>query len=167
MMTSNTWLGSIAMACILACPQAAPAANFTVANFGAISAYPTDVVGVNSNGDIIANDLYNAPPSIISLQRAYLRSFDAWAPLGSLTGGSTAAYGINDSATVVGTTNTADGQHAFLFKDGTMKDLGMMGGSGSTATAINTAGVVVGYVRLGADRAWLYDGETTTDLGTL
>lgn len=167
MMTSKTWLGSIAIACMLAIPAAAAAANFTVANFGAISAYPTDITGLNSSGDVIANDLFNAPPAIINLQRAYLRSFDAWAPLGSLTGGSTAAYGINDSATVVGTTNTADGQHAFRFKDGTMKDLGMMGGSGSTATAINTAGVVVGYVRRGSDRAWLFDGETTTELGTL
>src|SRR5258708_33606903 len=132
MMTSNTWLGSIAMACILACPAAASAANFTVANYGAISAYPSDVVGVNSSGELIANDLYNAPPSIVNLQRAYLRSFDAWASLGSLTGGSTAAYGINDSARVVGATTTADGPHAFVFKDGTMTDLGMMGGSAST-----------------------------------
>jgi probable HAF family extracellular repeat protein len=167
MMTSNTWLGSIAIACILACPAAAPAANFTVANYGAISAYPTDVVGVNSSGDIIANDLYNAPPSFINLQRAYLRSFDMWAPLGSLTGGSTTALGINDSARVVGTTNTADGSHAFVFKDGTMTDLGRMGGSASTATAINTAGLVVGFVRRDTDRAWLYNGEVTTDLGTL
>ncbi|MEO8738698.1 MAG: DUF3466 family protein [Casimicrobiaceae bacterium] len=167
MMISNTWLGSLAVACTLAFPVPAHCANFTAANLGAISAYPTEITGLNANADIIAHDLYNAPPGTINLQRAYLRSFDAWAPIGSLSGGSTAAYGINDSAQVVGTSNTADGNHAFLFKTGMMTDLGMMGGSGSTATAINTAGLIVGFVDKGSDRAWLFDGEVTIELGTL
>ena len=44
--------------------------------------------------------------------------------LGTLGGGSSYAYGVNDSGEIVGYSYLADGgQHAFLYDDGTMLDL--------------------------------------------
>jgi len=45
----------------------------------------------------------------------------------------------------------------------TFTDLGTLGGNGSEAFAINNSGQVVG----GSQHAFLYDGSTMRDLGTL
>jgi probable HAF family extracellular repeat protein len=76
------------------------------------------------------------------------------------------AFGINGSGQVAG---TFEGRAA-LFQDGTHRDLGTLPGhTGSTARAINAAGVVVGEsaVEPASDfRAFLWDGAMR-DLGTL
>jgi probable HAF family extracellular repeat protein len=85
------------------------------------------------------------------------------------------ALGINNKGQVVGWSAADDigHQHAFLYKDGVMKDLGTLGGgSNSWAYSINTSGQVVGYSHTssGEYHAFLYDESATTkmkDLGTL
>ena len=48
------------------------------------------------------------------------------------------AFGINDSGQVVGYSTNADGhERAFLYSNGTMIDLGTLGGLSSQARAIN------------------------------
>jgi probable HAF family extracellular repeat protein len=61
--------------------------------------------------------------------------------LGVLPGGVfSAAYGLNDAGQVVGWSEAFDGDHAFLWDDGQMIDLGW----GSAAADINNAGQIVG-----------------------
>jgi probable HAF family extracellular repeat protein len=67
-------------------------------------------------------------------------------PLGSL-GGSTKAFGINNTGQVVGGSYLTTGdEHAFMTgpHGSGMRDLGVFGGNESRATAINSSGQVVG-----------------------
>ena len=71
--------------------------------------------------------------------------------LGTLGGPGSFACGINDSGQVAGYSFTSSGyiSHAFLYSNGTMADLGTLGGSASGwtleyANAINDSGQIVG-----------------------
>jgi probable HAF family extracellular repeat protein len=77
---------------------------------------------------------------------------------------------INSSGQVAGVYNAPDTQYAMLYKDGTLTDLGNLGGSsGSSAFDIDDAGQVVGYAGTpdGHAHAFLYSNSTMNDLGTL
>jgi probable HAF family extracellular repeat protein len=67
--------------------------------------------------------------------------------LGTLPGGSSSYPShINDSGKAVGCADTASGQyHAFLYKDGVMKDLDTLGGNNSCAYGVNNSGQVAGH----------------------
>lgn len=94
-------------------------------------------------------------------QRAFLSQSGSTTILGNLIpGGSSLGYGVNNAATVVGTAETATGNHAFRWTSaGGMEDLGTLGGPVSTATAINDAGKIVGFASdaTGTPRPFLYD----------
>jgi probable HAF family extracellular repeat protein len=85
------------------------------------------------------------------------------------TSGSAAA--INARGQVVGTNGTASGkQHAFLWQNGKMTDLGTLGGRDSGASAINARGQVVGTSLTAAPQhvhAFLWESGKMRDLGTL
>ena len=84
------------------------------------------------------------------------------------TGASQAsASGLNDLAQVVGVGCSGK---AFLYADGSMTDLGTLGGSQSSAYGINASGVITGNAYLPGDsasHAFIYAGSTMADLGTL
>jgi probable HAF family extracellular repeat protein len=62
--------------------------------------------------------------------------------LGTLRGAQAEANAINDQGRVVGWSETRSGNtHAFLWQNGTMRDLGTFGGSTSVAWDINRAGL--------------------------
>jgi probable HAF family extracellular repeat protein len=109
--------------------------------------------------------------------------------MGSLGGGFTDATAINAKGQVTGYSATnheiqvpcPPGQygtakkclepidHAFLFSNGTMTDLGTLGGTGSEGVAINDSGEVVGWsqTKAGTSEAFLWNGAKMTDLGPL
>lgn len=97
--------------------------------------------------------------------------------LGTLTGAGQSSYadGINASGQVVGASSygTSGYYHAVVFNtNGTITDIGTLGGPGSYANGINNAGQVVGQGDLAnfqGSNAFLYDAGTSklTGLGTL
>jgi probable HAF family extracellular repeat protein len=73
------------------------------------------------------------------------------------------ALAINKAGWIVG----GSGNHAALWKDGQLTDLGVLPGDDiSLATGINTAGIITGYSSLGGNNThfFLYDGSMH-DLG--
>ena len=63
-----------------------------------------------------------------------------------------------------------DGGHAFLYANGTMNDLGTLGGNFSVAYGINASGQVVGNSTISGNstrHAFLYTNGTMEDLGSL
>ena len=109
--------------------------------------------------------------------------------MGSLGGGFTDATAINASGQVTGYSDTAKEiqvscppaqygqpkkcfepiQHAFLFSNGTMTDLGTLGGTDSEGLAINDSGEVVGWsqTKAGTSDAFLWNGTRMTVLAPL
>jgi probable HAF family extracellular repeat protein len=116
-----------------------------------------------------------APPAAISA------GLYAITDLGTFGGPSSAAYGINDLGQIVGTADLTNvspvWEHAFLYTNGVLTDLGVLGNyvtglgtySMSTALGLNNAGQIVGksYTSFGRYHAFLYDQGQMTDLGVL
>jgi len=90
--------------------------------------------------------------------------------LGTLGGSSPSseAMDINNAGQIVGFTTTPSGTRAFRYTNGTMQNLGTLGGA-SWAFGISSDGRVAGCSSMagGIDRGFLYSGTTMTNLGTL
>jgi probable HAF family extracellular repeat protein len=91
-------------------------------------------------------------------------------PLGSLSGGYSSAFGINDNGVVVGQSyNSATGKNeAVVWSSGGIQSLGFQG----VARAVNNSGTVVGETGIGVvqvanGRAFKWENGVYTDLGDL
>ena len=82
-----------------------------------------------------------------------------------------AAYGINNSGTIVGDGQLANGTFRGVIwnPNGNTTVLGTFGGNSSQATGVNDSGEVVGFASLasGYQQAFVETGGTMFDLGTL
>src|SRR5579883_951322 len=86
--------------------------------------------------------------------------------LGTLRGNQSIALGINAKGDIVGADYSTNGnQYAFLYANGSMKDLGLASGS---ASAINNSGQVVGSSYIGPFHyfAFLYDKGSVVNLAS-
>jgi probable HAF family extracellular repeat protein len=102
--------------------------------------------------------------------QAFLWSNGTLRNLGTLGGGNSWAFAINEAGQVVGQSYRADGLwHAFLWQNGMMRDLGALADDYSTATAIDGNGRVVGYTLKsgGEPRAFLWQNGRMTRLSGL
>ena len=121
--------------------------------------------GINADGAVAGTTYFEGSA------QATLWTMAGAAGLGTLGGADSYATDVSAAGVVVGGASTPSGAvHAYAY-DGTMRDLGTLGGgSWSAAYAINSSGQVVGYGDAGggAFSAFLW---TTTDgmtpLGTL
>jgi probable HAF family extracellular repeat protein len=80
----------------------------------------------------------------------------------------TSASGINDSGVVAGSgDNAASDERAWEYQNGTMTDIGTLGGPQPSAAAINAGVPIVGFAQTStdADDGFLYAGGKMTDLG--
>lgn len=82
-----------------------------------------------------------------------------------------AAYGINDAGMVAGDGRLSNGTFRGLIwgPDGSVVELGTLGGSSSQATGVNSGGEVTGFASLssGYQHAFSTTGSSLVDLGTL
>lgn len=89
--------------------------------------------------------------------------------LGTLGGASARPYAFNDSGDVVGSSTTGSGEwHAFVWKDGVMRDLAVAF-PGSRAETITNAGLIagVGMTARPEARVFQWSNGVTTELGTI
>jgi probable HAF family extracellular repeat protein len=91
--------------------------------------------------------------------------------LGNLGGSYSYGNAINNTGQVTGYSDTPSGNHAFLFSNGQMTDLGTLAGfTQSAGNGINNAGQVTGSSNnfgVFSGHAFLYSNGQMTDLGTL
>jgi probable HAF family extracellular repeat protein len=79
------------------------------------------------------------------------------------------ARAINDKGQIVGSVYTSVGEQAFIYNGSTMKTISL-GGSTSSAYAINASGQVIGMSRPAdnsGSRPFLYDGTSIVDISTM
>ena len=84
-------------------------------------------------------------------------------------GPNTVANDLNNAGQVVGHSGPAGAERAFRWQDGILTDLGTLGGSTSSATAINDAGQIAGIslTATGESAAFLWQSGVMYDIGAL
>ena len=139
----------------------------------------SNALAVNNSGQIVGN--FGTSGSSNQLFR-YSTATGVLESLGTLGGTSVGggdanagAFGINDSGQIAGfgRFSAATTNHAFLYDNTSLKDLGTLGGTISAAYGLNTAGAVVGASQysttvttgLNSYHAFIYNGSLI-DLNT-
>jgi probable HAF family extracellular repeat protein len=109
------------------------------------------VAGINDHGNLALTEYSYPGPSYTQVDTPHFYGPQGDASLGSLGGTNGMASALNNSNQVVGWSDTASGaQHAFLYTDGSMRDLNLLIPplSGITlvdAVGIDSAGDIVAY----------------------
>jgi len=159
----NTKLLMIAaLVCFLS--GAMRAQSYTVTDLGTLHAGSARIHGVNESGQAVGA---SGHPHGADTHAFFWQKQGGIRDLGTLPGGDySAAFAINDSGVVVGTSNTSTSTHAFSWTLAQgLQDLGTLAGpNASAALAINNPGQIVGSSGV---HAALWSGGNIQDLGTL
>jgi probable HAF family extracellular repeat protein len=151
--------------------------NGKMTDLGTLGGPSSEGLGINKSGEIVG--YAQLPPVIVTGYHPHSASFYSAftatngniAPLTNFGGNFSAAYAINDSGQVAGQAQIASGAMlAFLYSNGTITNLGNLGGSETPeVSGINASGEVVGYAYLanGNFRGFIWANGTMTALGTL
>jgi probable HAF family extracellular repeat protein len=142
----------------------AVAQTYTATDLGTLHAGSARIHGVNDSGQAVGA---SGHPHGADTHAFFWQKQGGIRNLGTLPGGDySAAYAINNSGVVVGTSNTATTMHAFSWTSAQgLTDLGTLpGANASSALAINNQGQIVGS---SGDHAALWSGGSIQDLGTL
>ncbi len=153
------WIAMMALPAAGAWAQA-----YTITDLGTLHPGSARVHAVNASGQAVGGSGF---PHGADTHAFFWDRQGGIRDLGTLAGGDySAAYGINDSGTVVGSSNTATSMHAFSWTSAQgLHDLGTLPGANSSAAfSINNQGQIAGSS--GAHAA-LWSGGTIQDLGTL
>ena len=147
------------------------AGNVQMKSLGTLGGPVSQAYAINDSGQVTGYSDVPAHPA--NHQHAFVYSagmmIDVGQQLTSLV--NSYGYGINASGHVAGTAYDVNytAPHAFVYDGMTATDLGVFGGAGSSALAINSSDTIAGYLTTTTsyDHAFSYSGGTITDLGTL
>jgi probable HAF family extracellular repeat protein len=155
-----------------------------IADLGTLGGNESFATSVNDHHQVVGLAA-NAKPDSFSLlgwgtqTRAFLWQNGRMRDLGTLGGPDAGASLVNAQGQVAGASYTnstplpetgAPELHPFLWQNGAMVDLGTLGGTQGSPTALNNRGQVAGESTLFGDhtsRPFLWSRGTLTDLGTL
>jgi probable HAF family extracellular repeat protein len=130
----------------------------------------TEAVAINARGQVICNGGDPRPLAVVGpTYTAFVWQSGKSTKL-TLGGSKAQAAAINDKGQVVGWATTRRGaEHAFLWQNGKMRDLGTLGGRTSFARDINERGQVVGVAQTksGDRHGFFWQNGRMTDLGSL
>ena len=142
----------------------AAAQTYTAIDLGTLHAGSARVHDVNASGQAVGA---SGHPHGADTHAFFWQKQGGIRDLGTLPGGDySAAFAINDSGVVVGTSNTSTSTHAFSWTPTQgLSDLGTLpGANASSALAINNQGQIAGS---SGGHAVLWSSGSIQDLGTL
>jgi probable HAF family extracellular repeat protein len=148
--------------------------NGQTTSLGTVPPYPYgSAQSINNNGQLVGTD--TPVISDDSQGRAYLHSAGQNVDLGVLPGYLYSyAHDINDNGQIAGASSLGDSlhYHPSIYSNGSMTDLGTLGGVYGEALVINASGAVAGRsMTSGSDygsmRAFLYSSGAMHNLGVL
>ena len=140
--------------------------NGVLTDLGTLGGNSSAAAAVNAVGQVVGAASTAAPSTSHAVR------WDNGVITNLIPGQASSATGINDSGQIIGTLNATFS--GFLLDHGVLTDLGRLGNWGTTPSAINNAGQVVGsststvVTALGPmPHAFLWQNGTMTDLGVL
>jgi probable HAF family extracellular repeat protein len=150
--------------------SASASSGYTVTDLGTLpGASQTAALGINGWNQVVG--VAAVFRQQLWWSTAVLWDGDTITNLGTLPGGNwSEATGINDSGQIVGMGDNARGANRALLWDGSVQDLGTLGGDESEAYAIDNNGDVVGSAWLSGNsgpHAFMWTNGTMRDLGNL